>query len=127
MVLVDTNIFIEIYRGRLSFFHQLQTIGLSNILVSHVTVAELYFGARNGKELKIIEKDLNQFESVPISTEISEKAVLLVKEYALSHNLSLPDALIAATALQEGASLLTLNIKDFRFIPQIDFSPLTQM
>jgi predicted nucleic acid-binding protein len=40
----------------------------------------------------------------------------LLEEYALSHKLSVPDALIAATALQHNLHLYTLNIKDFRFI-----------
>lgn len=32
------------------------------------------------------------------------------------HKLALPDALIAATALEHDFNLLTLNWKDFRFI-----------
>jgi predicted nucleic acid-binding protein len=40
----------------------------------------------------------------------------LLETYALSHRLSLPDAIIAATAIRHNFSLFTLNIKDFRFI-----------
>lgn len=39
-----------------------------------------------------------------------------METYSLSHKLSLPDALIAATALSHDVKLYTLNIKDFRFI-----------
>jgi len=39
-----------------------------------------------------------------------------METYSLSHKLSLPDALIAATAISHDLELYTLNIKDFRFI-----------
>jgi predicted nucleic acid-binding protein len=119
MVLVDTNIFIEIYRGKSQFIEILNTIGNAHILVSHFTQAELYFGASNSSELKTIEKDLDQFQPIPISNEISALAVDLINKYSLSHNLTLPDALIAATTLTLNAQLYSLNLKDFRFIPDL--------
>lgn len=39
-----------------------------------------------------------------------------LEAYSLSHKLSLPDALIAATALVHNLELYTLNTKDFRSI-----------
>ena len=43
----------------------------------------------------------------------------LMETYSLSHKLTLPDALIAATALVHTLELYTLNAKDFRFIADI--------
>ena len=43
-----------------------------------------------------------------------------MEAYSLSHKLSLPDALIAATAIESNSELYTLNLKDFRFIPQLN-------
>ncbi len=43
----------------------------------------------------------------------------LMETYALSHKLSIPDAIIAATALVHHKELYTRNIKDFRFITDI--------
>ena len=40
----------------------------------------------------------------------------LLESYALSHRLSVPDALIAATALRHNLKLYTFNLKDFRYI-----------
>jgi tRNA(fMet)-specific endonuclease VapC len=43
----------------------------------------------------------------------------------LSHKLSIPDALIAATALAHEAALYTLNVKDFYFISKLTlYSPV---
>jgi predicted nucleic acid-binding protein len=43
-----------------------------------------------------------------------------METYSLSHKLSLPDALIAATALVHDLKLYTLNVKDFRFIAGLE-------
>ncbi len=116
MILLDTNILIEMYKGNEVFIHRIKMIGQNNIAISDVTSAELLFGARNKDELKILKKDIEKLTTVSISTNISKLAVNLVEKYSLSHKLSLPDALIAATAIQNDIYLFTLNIKDFKFI-----------
>lgn len=37
--------------------------------------------------------------------------------YFLSHGLLIPDALIAATAVEEGLTLFTRNLRHFQMIP----------
>jgi tRNA(fMet)-specific endonuclease VapC len=37
--------------------------------------------------------------------------------FFLSHGLLIPDALIAATALEHGLDLYSKNVRDFRMIP----------
>jgi predicted nucleic acid-binding protein len=116
MILCDTNIFIEIYRDNSDIIKAVKSIGQHNIAVSDVTCAELLYGARNKKELQAIRKDLNKLTVLSIETSISTLAVELVEKYALSHKLSLPDALIASTAIIHNTELYTLNIKDFKFL-----------
>jgi len=120
MILCDTNIFIEIYRGNGSIIEICKNIGQQNIAISDVSCAELLYGARNKKELKAIRNDIDSLIVMPIEASISNLSVNLVEKYTLSHKLSLPDALIAATALLHNISLYTLNTKDFKFIPKID-------
>ena len=57
-----------------------------------------------------------QTEILPISETISSRAVQLIDRYGLSHGLQLGDALIAATALEYGLTLLTANAKHFNAI-----------
>ena len=116
MILCDTNILIEFYKDNEEVNSALQEIGLSELAVSVITVGELYFGARDRRELLKIKKHLASLQQIPIDWEISERTLSLLETYALSHRLSLPDAVIAATALRHDLSLYTLNIKDFRFI-----------
>ena len=119
MILCDTNIFIEIYKDNSDIIKAVKSIGQHNIAVSDVTCAELLYGARNKKELQTLRKDLNKLTVLPIETSISAMAVELVEKYALSHKLSLPDALIGATAMYHNIELYTLNVKDFRFLENV--------
>lgn len=119
MILCDTNIFIEVYRGNNHIVNRLIEIGQENIAISDVSSAELLFGARNKIELKILKNDISKLNSLSINTQVSQLAVELVEKHSLSHNLSLPDALIAATSLVYKVELFTLNLKDFKFIKNL--------
>jgi len=41
-------------------------------------------------------------------------------EYAKSHNLAIPDSLIASTVISIKLKLLTLNLKDFKYIDGLE-------
>ena len=117
MILCDTNILIEFYKGNPEILEKLQYIGQSNLAVSAISEAELYFGALNKSELKLITKHLTAISRIPVDVAISDRFLILMQTYSLSHKVSLPDALIAATALVHSMELYTLNTVDFRFIP----------
>jgi len=117
MILCDTDILIEFFKKNETIVATLRDIGQDRLAVSHVTVAELYFGALNKAELARIRRDLAMLHAYPVSAGISQRFLWLMGTYSLSHKLSLPDALIAATALENDLTLFTLNWKDFRFIP----------
>lgn len=116
MVLLDTNILIEVFRNNSTVIATVGSIGQDNIAVSDVTCAELYFGARNKAELQMLRKTLSYLPIYHVNTKISEMAVNLVEQYCLSHKLDWEDALIAATAIHENIDLCTLNPKDFIFL-----------
>lgn len=119
MILCDTNILIEFYKNNPQIVQELRQIGQAQLAVSPVTHAELYFGALNKTELKKISQHLSLLSQVPLDVSISQSFLQLMETYSLSHKLSLPDALIAATALVHNVQLYTLNVKDFRFIPNL--------
>ena len=119
MILCDTIIFIEVYRHNAVVRTELEKIGYENIAISDITCGELLYGAINKAELKLIRNDLDNITVLHINVEISEMAVNLVEKYCLSHKLDIEDALIAATAIYYDIELFTLNIKDFKFIPEL--------
>lgn len=116
VILCDTNILIEFYKGSTTVVQQLSAIGQSNLAISVITQAELYFGALHKKELAMIKQHLRLVQCIDIDQPISRVFIELMEKYALSHKLSIPDALIAATSLTKGIKLYTFNVKDFKFI-----------
>ena len=116
LILCDTNVIIEFYKGNQSILDALKSIGQENIVVSVVTSSELLYGALNKAELNKIKKDLSNLTVLPIEPPTCQVFTDLMTAYSLSHNLTLPDALIAATAIANDLPLYTLNKKDFKFI-----------
>ncbi len=80
---------------------------------------ELYYGAINKSELKNLERFISLFKVEHLSKIISAKAIFLVKTYAKSHSLDIPNSLIAATTLLANAKLFTYNLKDFSYIEKL--------
>ena len=116
MILCDTNILIEFYKDNEDVSNVLRAIGLPDLAVSVITIGELYFGAWDKRELLKMKKHLAGLHQIPVDVEISWRNLSLLESYALSHRLSVPDALIAATALRHNLKLYTFNLKDFRYI-----------
>lgn len=116
MILCDTNILVEFYKNRPHIVGELRYIGHHQLSISSITQAELYFGAINKTELQQIVKHLSLLNCIPVTKSVSDQFVILMEKYSLSHKLTIPDALIASTALIHKYELYTLNAKDFHFI-----------
>lgn len=77
---------------------------------------ELIVGCRNKVELRELDDLLRLFQILRLTSEISDRASSLLRQYRLSHGLLLADALIAATALASNLPFITKNQRDYRFI-----------
>jgi len=115
-VLVDTCIFIDIFRGNKQLHQELLKI---EIFLSSIVYMELIQGSRDKVELEKINKFLKKFKIISISRKISKKSMELMKKYSLSHGLLIPDAIIAASAIIKKLPLWTFNQKDFKFIDNL--------
>ena len=119
MVLCDTNRLIHAFNGRLDTIQALNNIGYANILLSAITVMELYQGMGNKTELAQMKKKIKYFDVIQFDDQVSEKSIELIAQFRLSHDLQIPDAIIGATAIVHQIPLFTYNLKDFRFMPDI--------
>ncbi|MDX2247093.1 MAG: type II toxin-antitoxin system VapC family toxin [Bacteroidia bacterium] len=119
IVICDTNILIELYRNNRDVRQELMQIGQNRLAVSAISAGELIFGARNKAELQQIVADLASIKIFSLDERITQQSLELMKSFSLSHRLSLPDALIAATALAKNLPFYTLNTKDFKYLPGI--------
>ena len=94
-ILIDTCIFIDIFRGNRILLEEI--IKLPNSFINSIIYMELVQGARNKTELPKILRFLKRFKMIFIDEIISQKAMELIVSYNLSYNLLLADAIIAAT------------------------------
>ncbi len=119
MVILDTNIIIELYKGNVQVRATCEALGEENLFINSVVAAEFYGGVRDKKELPLIQKHIRKFPLIHINEAISEIAVGLMERYCLSHHPFVGDMLIAATALYYISPVYTLNRKDYRHIPKL--------
>jgi len=118
-MLVDTDVFIWYLRGyekAATFLEDCQPV-----MLSVVTYMELVQGMRNKQELQVLRQTIQhwRWRVLPIDEIISNRAAIYVEEHFLSHSLRLADALIAATAVEQGLTLATANSKHYRMIKEL--------
>ena len=113
--LPDTNILIDAFRdkrGRRELLGRLVASG-NSLGCCAVTVAEIYSGMQP-REAVPTDAFLSALVWYNSSRAIARRAGRLRFEYARQGiTLSLPDTLIAATALEHGLTLITENRKHF--------------
>jgi predicted nucleic acid-binding protein len=115
-VLVDSCIFIDIFRGNRQLYQDLLK---QKVFLNSIVYMELIQGSRDKIELKRIDNFLKDFKILPINQKISKKSMELMNTYSISHGLLIPDALIAATAIIKNLPLWTFNRRDFQFIDHL--------
>ena len=118
-MLVDTDVLIWLFRGRNSA--RAAVAGCPDVKLSAVTYIELVQGVRNRDELRLLRRTIGQnaWQVLPLSENISHRATLYIENHALSHGMQLADALVAATAVESGETLLTANVRHYRFLREI--------
>jgi predicted nucleic acid-binding protein len=117
MILCDTNVMIRVFALYEDTLEAVEKIGYDNVVLSEITVMELYRGTFNKAELLRMHRRATAYPAIPITNTTSRLATELVLQFHLSHGLQIPDALIAATAVTYRLPLFTYNLKDFRHIP----------
>jgi tRNA(fMet)-specific endonuclease VapC len=122
--LLDTSICVFFLRGRLDLDKMVKEIGLEKCYISEITVAELRFGAENSddpiKSNKAVDTFLKGLTIIPIFGSIKRYA----REKVRLRKIGKPmhdefDLLIGVTAIENQLTLVTDNIKDFKFLDGI--------
>lgn len=122
-MIFDADVLIWVLRGHARAGQALQAADPR--LLSVITYMELIQGARDKAEVRMIKNFLANFGLImlPLTENIGHRASIYMEEYALSGGMELPDALIAATAVENHQPLITGNQKHYRLIRELDLKP----
>jgi predicted nucleic acid-binding protein len=127
--LTDTDILIDAARGAsdaIAFLSAQRTA--SAIAISVISAMELVVGCQDAADLLKVRQFLSGVRMLPVTSQASLSAQRLVETYYLSHGLLIPDALIAATALDQSLASVHAECPPFSndLIAQSD-SPILTM
>ena len=103
-LLVDSDVFVDHLRGTVAL-----AAGRHRLHYSVVTRAELFAG---NTATNLASQLLAPFRELPVDRAVAERAGRVAREFGTR----LPDALIAATALEHGLGLVTRNVRHFESI-----------
>ena len=125
--LLDTDVIIWHLRGRRDVTRaltELQAFGVPSC--SALSILEVQVGVKKGEEAKT-DLFLGSLVVVDVTRKIADKAAVSIRELrAKGVTIDLPDAIIAATCLVHGLTLVTYNKKHYPF-PKLAFHPLPSL
>lgn len=119
MIILDSDIMIDLLRQHPSAVAWLDSLGEEEIILPGFVVMELLQGCNNKAEQAKVEKVLTGFEIVWPLPETCEAALEVFARYHLSHGVGLLDALIGQTAVALNLPLHTFNRKHYVAIPNL--------
>ncbi len=116
----DTDVLIWFLRGHSSAARLIENT--PDRYISVISYMELLQGARDQKESRIIKSFLSDFnfQTLPLTENIGHRALIYVEEYGLKARMSVADALVAATAVENHLALATANRKHYRPIADLE-------
>jgi predicted nucleic acid-binding protein len=119
-MIFDTDIFIWVQRGNEKAARVMERAEQKYLSVQ--TYMELFQCAKNKTQHKYIKNFIHSFNFMllPFTENIGHRASIYVEEYTLSSGLRAGDAIIAATAVENGIALVSSNSKHFKAIKDLD-------
>lgn len=121
-ILVDTSVIIDFLRCRdknSSLFYRIFSQEKYKPVISLITITELWAGKSMTKKqtLRLVERLIKKCKIVFPSIETAKLTGKILRQ--TNYQISFQDAQIAALALENKLSLLTLNEKDFRQLKRL--------
>jgi predicted nucleic acid-binding protein len=117
-LLLDTDVLVDYLRA-FPVATQFLKSQEAPLAMSAITVAELYAGVREGREKEALDSFIEAFEVFPVTEIVARQGGLWRRDFGKSHGVGLADAMIAATAQDSGAILVTLNRRHFPMLSDV--------
>jgi predicted nucleic acid-binding protein len=113
MILLDTDVAVDILRNHAPAVAWLQGLGAAPLGLPGLVVMELIQGCRNKAEQQQVEQFCQPYTVFWPTEADCQRALRDFAAFHLSHNLGLLDALIAHTAVGLNQALATFNVKHY--------------
>lgn len=123
---VDTSILIDYLRGGSKWQEFLKDLSQEvELYIPTIVIFELFSGrsTKNIKARQKVEDIIMYLRKIELNDKIATHAGELYRD--IRQTLQIPDYIIAASALQVNATVVTLNQKHFKQIPNLSIYPLT--
>jgi predicted nucleic acid-binding protein len=119
-MIFDTDIFIWVQRGNSKAATMID--GAKDRYLSVQTYMELLQCATDKQQQRLVKRFISNFNFsvLPLTENIGHRALVYVEEYGLSYGMRAWDAIIAATASENGMPLMTGNAKHFKVVKELD-------
>lgn len=115
-MIIDTNIIIDLLKGKDLAYNFLDSNLQGDLLMSVISVSEVYSGIKGDKEIQLFEDLLTVFELIPVNKWIAVEAGFIRNRFHKSHGIETPDALIAATANYLKVPVASLDKRHFSIL-----------
>lgn len=120
MILLDTDVMIDLLRQYPSAVAWLDSLGEEEVILPGFVVMELIQGCRNKAEQEKVERELGAYGVTWPSPATCGEALSVFASYHLSHGLGILDALIGQMAVGLNLPLYTFNQKHYAAIPNLE-------
>ena len=120
MIILDTDVMIDILRQYLPALAWLSFLGEEEVALPGFVIMELIQGCKNKAEQEKMERELGAYRVAWPSPEICDKALSVFARYYLSHGPGILDALIGQMAVDLNLPLYTFNQKHYAAIPNLE-------
>ncbi|MBN1401493.1 MAG: PIN domain-containing protein [Anaerolineae bacterium] len=117
MILVDTDVMIDVIRRHGPAIEWLHSLGTEVIGIPGLVGMELLQGCRNRDEQRQLQRFLRPYQRYWPTLEDCARAFDDFAAYPLGHDLGILDALIAETAVGLSTPLATFNARHYGVIP----------
>jgi predicted nucleic acid-binding protein len=116
MILVDTDVMVDIMRRHSPAVAWLDSLGVEEVGIPGLVAMELLQGCRNREEQQQLESFLRPYQRYWPSLQDCTRAFDDFAAYYLSHGLGILDSLIAETAVGLNTELATFNTRHYSIV-----------
>lgn len=111
MIVLDTTVLVDVMRGHRPALEYLRSLGDVPVC-SEISRVEILRGVRS-RERDPVERLMRALRWMPVDEQVARRAGALGRTWRRSHGLAVTDLVIAATAQELSADVVTSNVRHF--------------